>query len=697
MGKSSFSLQGFTNCVEIDRGGSAVIFRADQPEFGRRVAIKVLSSFRDPAAVERFNTERKTMGQLSHAQGIVSVYASGTTDQGDPYLVLPFYENGSLQDELDNYGPLRWRKAAQHVIEVCRSVDFAHSKGVHHRDIKPANLLVADDGNVHIADFGIASLALADPGKQMLCTPAYAPPEVLWGDTTASPVSIDVYGLGASLWALLDGRAPFSGIYASEQGEVEHHTMRSWATTHQLEDFAELVYTEPVADLRETVPDPICATVEQAMSKVPEERFSSARALGNALRYSIRLSAEELVQREPARLANNVGQRTLVANGAPSGAVAVDKPDIDVMEPTEQIPATPHRQEAATTVFQEADTRTTNSKVPPPPPPGSELPDDAKQNRVGASLLILAAIVAVVVVAGVGFLLATNADGSARGGTIGNYVDGQIEEANKDAELAGWDITEVPVRKDGTVAGQVVEQEIPPGTELDGGKTFKLHVSSGPELRQLPDFTGLTEQEARTAIQKANLKVGTVTEEVNEEVPFDEVSEVLVNGLPPADDDKYETNTEVDLVISAGPAEVTVLRVETAEEAEQILGEELRLEVELSEEFSDEVETGNVIRTDPAIGTKAKPGDTVIVYVSGGPRNRQIPNVIGLTADEAIDALNNEGFNVLREDRGPSNCRFRFTDEGRRQCDNYDNNRVWNYGPQGNADVGQVIRILVKD
>ncbi len=697
---SDFSLDGFVDCVEIDRGGSAIIYRAEQPEFGRTVAIKVLSALRDPEAIERFNTERITMGQLSHAQGIVSVYTSGTTDAGDPFLVLPFYKGGSLQDQLDARGALRWRRATQHVIEICRAVDFAHTKGVYHRDIKPANLLVADDGNVHIADFGIASLALGDPGEQTLCTPAYAPPEVLRSFSDADPVHIDIYGLGATLWALLSGEAPFVSRF-DEHANLERFTMRSWATTLQLEDFAKLVDREIVPDLREFVPDPICAIVEQAMEKNPDLRFSSARAFSVALRHAIRMSAEQLVINQPSGASvpleeSSVDQLGSLApnDGSEEGLEADVAPE---SEPTEQVPVArvvlDKTQKYGGTDERSRASEVTTSEIRPTPPPGSELPTGPKQGRIGSSLVWLSAAVVIVVAAGIALLLTSRADGSASGGIVSNYVGLQISEVEIETNEAGWKIEITRSRQDGTDADEVLSQSVAEGTSLDGGKTIRLELSDGPELRSAPNVVGLTADDAQTEIEEANLEVGQVTKEVNETVQFDRVVSMLVDGQPATE---HETGTPVDLVISLGPEEVTVPLIASVDDAQSDFTDDLGLTFTLVDEFSDDVTIGDVVRTKPAAGEKAKPGDSITIYVSSGPKERKVPNVIGQTEQVATTMLQEAGFVVDSQDKGPGRCAIKVAGNAKKQCDNYEDKLVWAYAPNGTADAGSTVTILVQ-
>ncbi|MBW3664761.1 MAG: Stk1 family PASTA domain-containing Ser/Thr kinase [Actinobacteria bacterium] len=195
----------------IGRGGMAEVREAQDEVLDRAVAVKMLLPrfAQDEGFIERFRREAQASASLSHPN-IVAVYDTGEQD-GLPFIVMELVRGRSLA-EVITAGGLTERRALEVTAEVCRALSYAHSRGLVHRDIKPGNILLGEDGQVKVTDFGIARAVNAETVTQtaaVLGTAAYLSPEQAQGH----PVDgrSDVYSLGVVLYEMLGGRAPFAG------------------------------------------------------------------------------------------------------------------------------------------------------------------------------------------------------------------------------------------------------------------------------------------------------------------------------------------------------------------------------------------------------------------------------------------------------------------------------------------------------
>jgi hypothetical protein len=253
---------------EIARGGMGVVYRARQVSLNRLVALKMVlaGDFAAPSVRERFRLEVEAVARLEHPN-IVSVYEFGEHQQ-QPYFSMRLIESGGRS--LDEYRlPARASRAAQQKLaqflaELARAVHYAHQRGIIHRDLKPANILVDSAGRPHVSDFGLAksntSPDLTASGT-VLGTPAYMAPEQAVQAKDATTQS-DVYSLGAILYALLTGQAPFVADSVLE-------TLRQ-------------VRAEPVVPPTRhnaSIDRDLEAICLKCLAKAPAERYETAEAL----------------------------------------------------------------------------------------------------------------------------------------------------------------------------------------------------------------------------------------------------------------------------------------------------------------------------------------------------------------------------------------------------------------------------------
>lgn len=196
---------------ELGRGGMGIVFLAEQPRLGRQVAIKMI--LRDRFATEqerlRFFAEAEALAKLEHP-GIVPVFEVGEL-QGSPYFTMQYVRGTTLAHRLAD-GPLPQRAAARIISQVARAVHFAHQRGILHRDIKPSNILVDEQGNARLTDFGLAKQADAAESLTrtgaVLGTPTYMSPEQASGRSSSMGPASDVYSIGTVLYHSLTGRPP---------------------------------------------------------------------------------------------------------------------------------------------------------------------------------------------------------------------------------------------------------------------------------------------------------------------------------------------------------------------------------------------------------------------------------------------------------------------------------------------------------
>ena len=248
----------------IGRGGMADVFLARDLLLDRPVAIKVLfPEFAiDPSFVERFRREAQSAANLNHPN-IVSVYDWGKYEN-TYFMAMEYVEGRTLADVLRLNGHLNSVQAAEIASEVSAALGFAHRNGVVHRDIKPANILIGSNGQVKVADFGIARAMNAPTEKNLtqvgavMGTATYFSPEQAQG-AQPDPRS-DLYSLGIVLYEMVAGRPPFTG---------DNPVSIAYKQVHDA--------PQPLNQLVADVPRPFEAIVAKLLAKRPEQRYAERR------------------------------------------------------------------------------------------------------------------------------------------------------------------------------------------------------------------------------------------------------------------------------------------------------------------------------------------------------------------------------------------------------------------------------------
>ncbi len=199
------SVRGYELHERIGEGDFGVVYRAYQSSVGRQVAIKVIRpEYANRASfIRQFEAEAQVIAQLGHPH-IVSLYDYWRDPDG-AYLVMPYLRGGSLADALTR-GPWNVGPALHLLEQICSALSFAHRQGVIHRDVKPGNVLLDEDGNAYVSDFGISAHVSDAAGLPITTSLAYLPPEELRGEPLSA--RSDIFGLGALTFELLTGIRP---------------------------------------------------------------------------------------------------------------------------------------------------------------------------------------------------------------------------------------------------------------------------------------------------------------------------------------------------------------------------------------------------------------------------------------------------------------------------------------------------------
>lgn len=546
---------------KIGDGGMAIVYKAKDRLLKRFIAVKILKPefVQDIKFVENFRKESHAAASLSHPN-IVSIYDVGQEGNIN-YIVMELVSGKTLNELIKEEAPMDYRKAADITKQVASGLSAAHKKGIVHRDVKPHNILMTEDGIAKITDFGIAkavtNTTIVDSGKDnVMGSVHYFSPEQAKGANVDE--KSDIYSLGIVLYEMLTGKVPFDGDNP---------------VTIALMQINEPV--TPPSVFNHNVPPGLERIVMKAVEKQPKDRFASADEMIEALDKmevvnrvvgdSVYDGAEELneaydsydnyntysfgreeLNKEAGRNKKSKGKGSknkkkiaiiaaavivalaaLVGIGFATGLF--DKKDIEVPD---------FRGMTIEEAEDKAEDLGIEVKI------GKyEFSTEYEQDQIMDQDPNHGEMVAK------GDTVTVDISKGGERGVIPNLIGKSEEDAKKMIEDYGFELGTVKEKESHEEKGTVIEQDPSAGSEGKQGDTINITISdgSGKEMGEVPYVLGMSEDEARAAIEEAGFKVGDVSEGVSSAYDNGQVMWQEYNGGT-----SLEKGTAIDIKISGG-------------------------------------------------------------------------------------------------------------------------------------------------
>lgn len=647
--------------AKIARGGMAMVYRGTDLRLDREIAIKVMHDhlISDDTFVERFRREAINAGRLTHPN-LVAIHDQ-SRDGDTVYLVMEYLPSVTLRRELKHRGTFTPRQAIVVLDAILAALEAVHSTGIIHRDLKPDNVLLGTDGQVKLADFGLArAVTTATTTKTLIGTVGYVAPELV--TRTGADIRTDLYTVGIMFYEMLTGMQPYTDevpiqvAYRHVHDSVPPPSDQVTGLSPRLDALVLWATSKDPADR----PDD-AAQFRHALAEARSEMSESELDLGDpnvipgehspALTASIDLGAEAPKEKrsrtdeipylendedensdnaeadssntdadQESAAAGTVGAAGAVGVGAAgvgaAGAAGVSKAD-DVGHTSDD--ASQENSDHSADDEPEHGEGDSDNKPAVAAAAGtasaSAAPTRRRRRRlattVGAALLVLA-LVAWLVIANLP--APTSIVPAQLAGKDLDKVTSQIEDTGLDAHPK-------EVFDDSVPAGVVIGTDPVGGSELAPDSTVTVVVSKGEEMFPVPKLEGLSADDAEAALKKADLKLGKVEEEYSDSVDKNDV----ISASKKSGDD-LSKGTKVDLVVSKGVKPTPVPNVEglTFDAAYATLAKR-GFRVGKDEVFSDDVPKGKVVSQWPK-SSEAKPYDSlIIVRVSKGKEKKDEP------------------------------------------------------------------------
>ena len=612
----------------IGTGGMAVVYKARCHRLNRLVAIKILKDelSKDEEFRNRFHAESQAVAKLNHPN-IMSVH-DVSTHEGTDYIVMELIDGITLKQYMEKKGTLNWKETLHFAMQIAKALEHAHGQGIVHRDIKPHNVMVLKNGSAKVTDFGIARLMSQSNTltKEALGSVHYISPEQAKGGRVDN--RSDLYSLGVVMYEMMTGRAPYDGD-SPVAVAIQH--INGGATMPSV--------------LNPNIPGGLEQIIMRCMATDPAQRYNSATALLYDLE-ELRKDPEILFTFGAATALDEVlkvypGKKPQPRTTAER--VAGVRTDRTAQGGVRTAPASQTSQQVRThQTVQEPERRKNLQR---------EDKGESRRRAVTTTVVICSAVAVIAIIIFLVMLF--------NGGMLGNNntlvpVPELVGLVYDDLDRSRYPTVEIVLAdydyNDEVEAGVIMKQSPVHGEQVALNSKVQVWVSMGPEQAelnpQLARLTGRPREDAINYISAFNLRP-LVQEEFSEEI-----AEGLVIRAEAAEPDKPLEEGDTILVFVSLGKEVKTARVpdglvgEKYTDAVAILKNNGFEKVTPREEASLE-EKDTVTRLSVTPGSEVDVTTEIIVYYSSGEVIEYMPNVVGLTQEQARETLDGKGFKNL--------------------------------------------------
>lgn len=565
---------------KLGSGGTAVVYKAVDTVLNREVTVKILQEqfTTNQKFVMRFRKEAQAVAALSHPN-IVSVYDVGCSENNEHYLIMEYIEGHTLKEIIQKKAPLSLDRSLDYIHQILAGLNHAHSYGVIHRDIKPQNIMITNDGQVKIMDFGLA-MNLTDTtityDTSIFGSVYYIAPEI--AQKGSGDERVDLYSTGIVLYEMLTGKLPFTG-----------DSPISIALQHVDGKYV------PIDEIDDDIPYEVARIVDKAMSVNPRTRYANA----GIMMSDIEIAADEYdVELSPIQMTTSV-KATKVRTRKISRDTEEEAPRYERKRAEKQ-------------------------KVSPRKKRAEYDDDDDEDEKKGSKKFVVAIVIAVIALLALcvgGFAIIRNVTNGGEKVIVPQVVGLSQEDAI--STLAGMNLEYKIIEGSSDEYGEgiVIAQDIAAGTEVKAGKEIKITINLSKNGIEVPDVTGKSKDAAVMALENAGFEVN-IEEEASETVEKDKVI-----SQSPSKGRKLKEGSKVTIVVSTGAANVSVPNVVglTKDDAISRL-HDLKLRYSItSYEYNNSYAEGYVIYQNYNAGEEIAPDSVVNIKISKGPKPEEKP------------------------------------------------------------------------